>query len=287
MSIEAINWATEFAPPLPSQLLPTLTALAKHADRDGTGAYPSVPRLAALACKSERSVRRDLRQLEELKLIRKGDQRLVQHLPADKRPEVYDLALDRTVPKGRAGDDEETRTSARTLVSSRERGRAAREAKKASSDDTSDSERGDVDVRGDADVRADVDVQSGGTWTSAATGRGRPPKGSLKGPLKGGRENATEESPSSRSSNGLHPLPDDFTLNDAMRRWSLNTFGPGLDVDHETKQFISHFRAEGVRKKSWPDAWQKWMRRSAQYASERQQRPHLRAVGTPEERGIF
>jgi hypothetical protein len=73
-----------------------------------------------------------------------------------------------------------------------------------------------------------------------------------------------------------------------MRRWALQTFGPGLDVDHETKQFISHFRAEGARKKSWPDAWQKWMRRAAQYASERQQRPHLRAVGqTPEERGIF
>ncbi|MYV77745.1 hypothetical protein GT352_28005 [Streptomyces sp. SID1046] len=81
-----------------------------------------------------------------------------------------------------------------------------------------------------------------------------------------------------RTPNGLHPLPDDFALSDAMRRWSLKTFGPDLDVDHETKQFVSHFRAEGVRKRSWPDAWQKWMRNAAKFASERQQRPNLRAV---------
>jgi hypothetical protein len=97
-----------------------------------------------------------------------------------------------------------------------------------------------------------------------------------------------QQQPEAIRSDGLHPLPDDFSLSDSMRRWALQTFGPALDVDHETKQFISHFRAEGVRKRSWPDAWQKWMRNSAKYASERQQRPHLRAVGqTPEERGIF
>ncbi|MFC9821425.1 hypothetical protein ACFWG6_31095 [Streptomyces erythrochromogenes] len=175
MSIEAVKWAMELAPPMPAQLVSVLTGLAYHADSKGRGSFPSVPRLAAYACKAPRQIRRDLRQLEELKLIKEGDQGKAAHLPADKRPTVYDLALEWTVAGGRAGADDQTRASARTLASSRERGRAAREAKKASSGPESTPERPDVDVRGDADVRADVDVPSDRTSTSAATGRGRPP----------------------------------------------------------------------------------------------------------------
>ena len=63
---------------------------------------------------------------------------------------------------------------------------------------------------------------------------------------------------------------DGFALTDSMRRWAAATF-PSLDVDYETAQFVSHFRGEGTRRRSWPDEWQKWMRRSAKYASERRQ----------------
>ena len=170
-----MKWAMEYAPPMPSQLVPVLCGLAYHADSKGRGSYPSVPRLAAYACKATRQVRRDLRQLEDLKLIREGDQSKAAHLPADKRPTVYDLAVERVVRGGRAGDDDRTRASARTLASSRERGRATREAKKSRSPQISETERPGVDVRGDVDVRADVGVPSDRTWTSAATGRGRPP----------------------------------------------------------------------------------------------------------------
>lgn len=166
MSTEAVKWAMELAPPMPAQLVATLSALARHADKQGRGAYPSVPRLAALTCKAERSVRRDLRDLEDRKLIRKGDPAKVEHLPADKRPEVYDLALETVVPGGRAAPDDRTRTSARTLASARARGGK----RKTSSGQESPAGRPDVDVRGD------VGVPSGGTWASAATGRGRPPK---------------------------------------------------------------------------------------------------------------
>ncbi|MFD3520473.1 hypothetical protein [Streptomyces sp. NPDC058653] len=71
---------------------------------------------------------------------------------------------------------------------------------------------------------------------------------------------------------GLTTVPDDFHLNDTMRRWVASTF-PGLDPDFETQQFISHFRAEGRRKRNWHDAWQKWIRDSAQYASKRRTSP--------------
>jgi hypothetical protein len=77
----------------------------------------------------------------------------------------------------------------------------------------------------------------------------------------------------------LAPIDDDgFTLTDAMRAWSLRTFGPGLDLDYETAQFLDHFRAQGVRRPNWPTEWQKWIRRSAKFASERAARPPLRAV---------
>ncbi|MFS4103828.1 hypothetical protein [Streptomyces sp. PD-S100-1] len=71
---------------------------------------------------------------------------------------------------------------------------------------------------------------------------------------------------------------DGFELTDAMRAWSLRTFGPGLDLDYETAQFVDHFRAQNTRRPNWPAEWQKWIRRSAKFASERANRPPLRAV---------
>src|SRR5690606_4657449 len=122
LSLEATVWALKYAPPMPPQLLGTLFGLADHADKRGRNAYPSVPTLAAYACKSERSVQRDLKELLKLRLIRSGDQSAAAHIPAERRPHVYDLALENTVPGGRAGDDEVTRTSRVTLASSRARG---------------------------------------------------------------------------------------------------------------------------------------------------------------------
>lgn len=87
--------------------------------------------------------------------------------------------------------------------------------------------------------------------------------------------------PSRPAPEDITPSPidvDGFTITDAMRAWSLKTFGPGLDVDYETAQFIDHFRAQNVRRPNWPAEWQKWIRRSAKFASERAQRPPLRAV---------
>ncbi|MYX33443.1 MULTISPECIES: hypothetical protein [unclassified Streptomyces] len=72
-------------------------------------------------------------------------------------------------------------------------------------------------------------------------------------------------------------IPDDFALNDTMRRWVRATF-PELDPDFETTQFVSYWRAEGRRKRNWREAWQKWIRDSAKRTRDQQQRPHLRTV---------
>lgn len=85
--------------------------------------------------------------------------------------------------------------------------------------------------------------------------------------------------PSATPPDGDAPIDiDGFELTDSMRAWSLRTFGPGLDLDYETAQFVDHFRANRSRRPNWPAEWQKWIRRSAKFASERANRPPLRAV---------
>lgn len=105
MSIQAVSWALEDAVGLdpvtggevdvPAQCVAVLVALANRAGEDGRDAYPSVHRLAHAARKSERSVQRDLETLEELRIIRKGDQRAVFRFRPDRRPTVWDLAMER------------------------------------------------------------------------------------------------------------------------------------------------------------------------------------------------
>ncbi len=166
-----MDWAMEYAPPMPSQLVATLSGLARHADKHGRGAFPSVARLAAYACKAERSVQRDLKQLRALGFIRLGDQSKAAHLPEGKRPDVYDLAMERTVPGGRASADEVTRASRVTLASSRRRGGK----KKTSSGEPSELGTGDVHVTPDAHVTGDVHVADGVTSTSQEGRRPRHP----------------------------------------------------------------------------------------------------------------
>ncbi|MFE0887865.1 hypothetical protein ACFW4Q_02320 [Streptomyces rochei] len=94
-----------------------------------------------------------------------------------------------------------------------------------------------------------------------------------------GEETSGSSGPSATPPDGDAPIDlDGFQLTDSMRRWALDTFGPGLDIDYETAQFVDHFRAQAVRRPNWPAEWQKWIRRSAKYASERANRPSLRAV---------
>ncbi|MFE0699155.1 helix-turn-helix domain-containing protein [Streptomyces sp. NPDC058872] len=265
MSVEATVWALKFAPPMPPQYLGTLLGLADHADPKGRGAYPSIPTLAAYTCKSERSVQRDLKGLRETGLIRSGDESLVAHIPADRRPEVYDLAVERVVPGGRAGD-EEARAAVAKLASSRARG-----GKKSGVTSTSPG-RGDAHVTTGVtptSERGDVDVANGVTPTSPKPSF-EPP---TNPPMNQGGYGVTPTSPRPA------PIDDDgFTLTDAMRRWALDTFGPTINIDYETAQFVDHHRAEGSRRNNWPAEWQKWIRRSAKWASERATRPPLRAV---------
>ncbi|WP_374249773.1 helix-turn-helix domain-containing protein [Micromonospora sp. R77] len=98
MSVEAVTWALAHAPDVPPSCLAVLIGLANHADDAGRGAFPRQERLAFYARKTVRSVQSDLKTLEKLGLIRRGDQSRAAFLAADRRPVVWDLALDRRRP---------------------------------------------------------------------------------------------------------------------------------------------------------------------------------------------
>ena len=80
-----------------SSLAAVLVGLANHADPDGRNAFPSLARLAQYTRLSERSVRYALRGLQDLGLIRPSDPDIVAAYVkrADRRPNGYDLAIDR------------------------------------------------------------------------------------------------------------------------------------------------------------------------------------------------
>ncbi|MEV4492725.1 helix-turn-helix domain-containing protein [Micromonospora coxensis] len=105
LSIEAVAWALNDAPDVPPSCLAVLIGLANHAHANGRAAYPSRDRLAHYARKSVRAVANDIRELERLGLIRRGDQRHVSHIPTDRRPVVWDLALERRRPTPAALDN--------------------------------------------------------------------------------------------------------------------------------------------------------------------------------------
>jgi len=92
MSWQASDWmdalAYDVAKPLATRML---LKLANVAAQDGSRAYRNSWEVAAELGVDRRSVMRALRELEASHLIHKGDQRVVAHIRADRRPTVYDL----------------------------------------------------------------------------------------------------------------------------------------------------------------------------------------------------
>lgn len=229
MSVEAIAWVLNEAADVPSSAVAALIGLANHATPDGRNAYPTQKLLARYARKSDRQVRRDLADLEARGLIRRGDQRIVEHIPIDRRPVVYDLVMAR-----RKDLDGRTSTSARTSTSGRT----------------------------PVTKRPDAHVRTGRTPTSYKPYE-EPSRTVLTHDARASEPRQQPQTPPPRP-DGLTEIPDDFQPTDSMRRWSVATFGTAIDVEYETAQFISHYRSTGTRRKSWPDVWQKWIRQSAQ-----------------------
>jgi hypothetical protein len=93
VSFEGMLWASRHAPVADVYERAVLVVLGEAADNDGTAAYPSQDTIAEAAVTDARTVRRRLAAMEERGLIARGNQRLVEHIPADRRPVVWDLQI--------------------------------------------------------------------------------------------------------------------------------------------------------------------------------------------------
>lgn len=131
---------------------------------------------------------------------------------------------------------------------------------------------GEPDV--DASTDASHDASRNGVRDAAPS---RPVPTRTPSMADAGGDSAGSEAPEARPDGPLAPTPievDGFELTDAMRRWAKRDgYSDLVDIDHATAQFVSHYRSTGTRRKSWPDAWQKWIRDDAKKAAERAGRP--------------
>jgi hypothetical protein len=98
VSLEAVAWVKNL-PYDACDLGPyrVLLILAEHANSEGKRAWRSKSKIATTLEVSERSVQRWYKALIEARLILPGDQGFVAHIPANRRPVVYDIALGRNV----------------------------------------------------------------------------------------------------------------------------------------------------------------------------------------------
>lgn len=267
-----MTWVLEHAPDVPPHLVAPLIGIANHADRQGRNAYVSHKTLGDYTRKAERNVRRDVAEMLTLGLIRLGDQMVVQHIRADRRPVVYDLAMERIKDDGAANggayasggeDSTDESTGGRTHPAE-------------------ETEREDADVRGDARVRADKDdrasasredahVRHGGAHTSYKPKE--EPKDQEPDSLRSSGRTKPRSTPSARSGNAGTRIPDDFAVTAEMIEWAREH--TPLVGRAETDAFVDYWKstpgAKG-KKLDWPATWRNWMRRAQETAEQHQRR---------------
>ena len=95
LSMPAVLWAMDDAPGVPWNLVSTLIVYARYADEDGRGSYPLAKTVAVQTRKSVSQAQRDAAALVRRGLLLPGDPGLVKDIRADRRPNVYDLAMPR------------------------------------------------------------------------------------------------------------------------------------------------------------------------------------------------
>lgn len=96
MSSEAVSWVQDrwgLALPASDQrrLMIMMLAVARFCDRDGRGCHASAARLAECCRVGERQAKKLIADLKEGNHIELGDMGIVRHIPADRRPNVYNI----------------------------------------------------------------------------------------------------------------------------------------------------------------------------------------------------
>lgn len=223
-----MSWALKNAPVLNAQEHVLLIALADRADDTGRAAWPSQRWLAQRGRCSDRTVRRHLVAMEERGLLRRGDQRMVEHLPVDRRPVVWDLnmALVETPPSGTTESPGVVRTNGAT--------------------DTPDVRPDNLSGRSQVSGAAGHSyVQTGRTLLSD--------KPSLDTSLE---PSLPREEPRSRRKKTAHPLPADWKPTGSHIQMARER---GVDLHQEAQLFRLHAEANDRRAAVWNAAFSQWL----------------------------
>ncbi|MER7507025.1 helix-turn-helix domain-containing protein [Streptomyces lavendulae] len=274
MSIEAVKWAMDDAPMLrtPAGKPDTtarhvLQAMAEHANSKGGNCHPSAIRIQYRTGYDRRTVQRAQRRLELEKLIERDGM-------VEERVR-WKLALTIVRPASDWDDlkraEEEERAATATRVRRHRKAKDVTHSESVTETDAKNVTGGPVtdsaSVSNALELRYVTDSASVCNAPSAALTTNEPPVEPPTTSMAG-------VGSSTYSPQGLAPSApiDDagFVVTDSMRRWAAGVY-PGLDIEHSTDQFVSHYRSIGVNRHSWPDAWQKWIREDAKRASQRQQ----------------
>jgi hypothetical protein len=233
MSIEAMVWALKKAPVSEPVEALILVGLADHAHEDGTVAYAAQSTLATYARTSVRTVQRKLARLEGAGLIKRGDQQMVDHLPANRRPIVWDLNLHVVATDAVHAED---------ILGCQD----------VSPDAGDTPDLGVTDVLGvtPGAVRGDTgDTLGGHGW------RTNRPLTSLKPSISSDPPSTASKAPAA------HAIPDDFVLTEDRAAWAKE-HAPAVHAKRETDIFVDYWRGNGGKKKDWPGTWRNWMRKA-------------------------
>ena len=224
-------WVMDDAQELTTGLFATLICLANHANEEGRGAYPSQATLARKARKTVRQVRSDLGELKARGLITEGDQRMVDHLPADKRPVVWDLVM--------------TGGSPLPPGSPLPGGNLRRGGRKSATE------------------RAEAGFPSGRKPTA-----GKPSVEPTEEPS--GEPSLPAQAPAETKTAKATRIPDNFAVTADMRDWADREVPDLIAAGRartEHDKFLDYWRAAAgahARKVDWVATWRNWMRKAAQ-----------------------
>lgn len=241
----------------------TLLILADHCDDDGCGAYPSAATIAEKTGMSMRTVRAKLKDLEEAGYITPGDQRIAAHLPANRRPKVWDLAMHR-----RAKSAPQTAAATPTADTGR----------RAESAPQTDRAHGAGDT--------DADVQQGCNW--GATGVQLGCSLSAHKPIKPIKPIKPRE-----YARATQPETSEDDDERRLAAWTPNAEAQALaehehaDLDAEADKFRCKLLATGRVAKNLDAAFNLWLRRGSEggyLAPARRERPsdtHFASLPVP------
>ena len=242
MSMKALEWAMYDVPAemVKGALLRILLLLADHADTQGRGAFPSQKRIVALTGYSRRTIQSGLHDLEKAGLIRRGDQRITEHL-GKYRPIVWDLAMKdfrgaKTTPLEQPPQEAQT-TAPLNKLEGRNQGR-----KKTSQEAQTTAPLNKLEGRNQGRKKTSLGAQSGAQYDCA--------------------QNLYKEEPyiEPRESNARArkqiPIPADWKPTEEHQALADRL---GIDCDIEADKFRDRALDSGARSADWNAKYRNWL----------------------------